>query len=322
MIFSSQADTWLQQLSTRKRGSVKPASLATFKWSVKRLNALLGSTDLADVHNGTARAIVEQFVREDLSPATINLLLTVLKAIVASYVNPVTGEPIYQRVWRSEHIDAPQITHQDQPIYTRGEIETMLKVGDERARAFITFAAGTGMRIGEILDCRINSDTATSLDLENRVVHVRTSRWGNRSQAPKTAAAVRPIDLYTPLVKILTAFVGDRRGGFLFATREGQPLCPTSLRRQLAPIGAASFHAYRRFRITLLRSSLVPEDLIRLYTGHSAASVTDRYSKIENQLDVRRRFCEEVGLGFEVPDAQQPGSEAVMTNEMCYDSVS
>ncbi|MGI0134316.1 MAG: tyrosine-type recombinase/integrase, partial [Candidatus Micrarchaeaceae archaeon] len=296
--FKDRSDAWLQELSTRKRGAVKPASLVTFKSCVKRLNTIIGMTDLAEIHNGVARLIVEQLVQEQLAPATINLLLMVLKAVVASYVNPVTGEPVYPRVWKSSFIDAPRIEKQEQPIYTRAEIEAMLKTADDRARVLIAFAAGTGMRLGEILDCRINSETVTSLDLENHVVMVRTSRWNNVSQAPKTAAAVRPIDLCAELVNVLTQFVGSRASGFLFESRPGNACHPTTLRKQMAPLGAASFHAYRRFRITFLRASLIPDDLIRLWAGHSGATVTDRYAKIENRMDVRRQYCEVVGLGF------------------------
>lgn len=304
MDFSSQSELWLQQLIARRRGTVKPASIATFTSCVRRLKPIIGNAELQDIHNGAAKTVVEQLVKEKLSPSTINLMLTVLKMVVASVCDPVTGEPLYPRVWKSSFIDAPSVKNQDQPIYTGAEIESILKQADDRARVFIAFAAGTGMRLGEILDCRINSDTATSLDLENRVVHVRTSRWNNQSQAPKTIAALRPIDLCSELVDILAHYVGERRQGFLFESRPGHPAHATTLRNQLAPLGAESFHAYRRFRITLLRASLVPDDLIRLWAGHSGASVTDRYSKIENRMDVRRAYCEQVGLGFTFPSVR------------------
>jgi len=51
----------------------------------------------------------------------------------------------------------------------------------------------------------------------------------------------------------------------------------------------------------LLRAGLVPDDLIKMYVGHSATSVTDRYVKLENRMDVRREYCEKVGVGFELP---------------------
>jgi hypothetical protein len=38
------------------------------------------------------------------------------------------------------------------------------------------------------------------------------------------------------------------------------------------------FHAFRRFRTEVLRRARVPEDLTRLWLGHSKESVTDYYT--------------------------------------------
>src|SRR5437870_9179807 len=60
------------------------------------------------------------------------------------------------------------------------------------------------------------------------------------------------------------------------------------------------FHAFRRFRVTHLRKSMVPEDLIKFWIGHAPQTVTDVYSKVKNDVKFRREVAEKVGLGFEI----------------------
>jgi hypothetical protein len=66
------------------------------------------------------------------------------------------------------------------------------------------------------------------------------------------------------------------------------------------------FHAFQRFRVTWLRKQRVPEDLIRLWVGQATQSVTDRYSRLDEDVKFRQSVAEQVGLGFEFPQAQNP----------------
>ena len=66
------------------------------------------------------------------------------------------------------------------------------------------------------------------------------------------------------------------------------------------------FHAFRRFRVTWLRKQRVPEDLIRLWVGQAAQSVTDRYSRLDEDVKFRQSVAKQVGLGFEFPQFQNP----------------
>jgi integrase len=65
-------------------------------------------------------------------------------------------------------------------------------------------------------------------------------------------------------------------------------------------------HAFRRFRATWLRKQRAPEDLIRFWLGHANKNVTDRYSKLNEDVTFRKKVAEEVGIGFELP-AEKPG---------------
>jgi hypothetical protein len=46
---------------------------------------------------------------------------------------------------------------------------------------------------------------------------------------------------------------------------------------------------------------LVPEDLITFWNGHPGKTVTDSYSKLKDDAEVRKKVAGKVRLGFELP---------------------
>ena len=66
----------------------------------------------------------------------------------------------------------------------------------------------------------------------------------------------------------------------------------------------AGFHAFRRFRASLIRKNRAPEDLIRFWLGHPNQSVTDAYSKLSGDVEFRKDCSEKIGLGFEIPSSR------------------
>jgi len=60
-------------------------------------------------------------------------------------------------------------------------------------------------------------------------------------------------------------------------------------------------HAFCRFRAETLRRVRVPEDLIKLWPGHSKQTVTDFYAGgLEKDETWRQEWCEKAGLGFDL----------------------
>jgi Phage integrase family len=118
-------------------------------------------------------------------------------------------------------------------------------------------------------------------------------------QSPKAKIARRQVDLCPALAELLKTFVGDRQSGLVFANRAGKALSQTNVvRRSLHPIlkelGAeqTGFHAMRRFRTTWLRKQRAPEDLIGFWLGHAKQSVTDGYSKLEEEREFRTQVAQ------------------------------
>ena len=90
------------------------------------------------------------------------------------------------------------------------------------------------------------------------------------------------------------------KSGYLFAAKSGRPLQQRNVLRALHATGKkVGLHAFRRFRTETLRRARVPEDLIKLWLGHSKQTVTDFYaSGLEKDEAWRREWCERAGLGF------------------------
>ncbi len=127
--------------------------------------------------------------------------------------------------------------------------------------------------------------------------------WNRREQAPKTPAALREIDIHASLNQLLIEFSqGGSAGGYLFRNRKGGPLWSASLAAHLKEMGVQGFHAARRFRITHLREFRCPEDILRFWAGHSSNGITDKYSKLSENADLRKQWSEKLGLGFDIPE--------------------
>jgi len=158
--------------------------------------------------------------------------------------------------------------------------------------------AATGMRIGEALALRVSDYRAGTLAVSRSI-------WNGRETTPKTDFANREIDLSADVIRMLEAFIGDRRQGYLFRCRNGNPLGQRNLLRDsLHPIldgmkaATAGFHGFRRYRVTYLRKQKAPEDLLRFRIGHGDKTVTDRYAKLAEDVSFRKAVAEQVGTGL------------------------
>jgi integrase len=74
------------------------------------------------------------------------------------------------------------------------------------------------------------------------------------------------------------------------------------------------FHAFRRFRASVLRKARVPEDLLRMWLGHESKSVTDDYAlQIREDPQFRREWAQLVGLGFSIASDERCSTSGVTT---------
>lgn len=301
--FKQQSERWLDSLATRTRKPVKPATISGWQ---QALNAWIlpniGNEVLSEVSNGVLRELVGKMATARLAPKTIVNYAQVVKLVVASAVND-EGDQIYPRTWNHNFIGLPIVRRdkQHRPTVTETELEVIL-AGVKKKRYVVLFAllAGTGLRIGEALALK-----PTDFGPDCRVLHVRRSIWHGQEQEPKTANAIRTVDIPEELARVLRPYVASVNG-YLFAAKSGKPLQHRNVLRVLHQVHKIGVHAFRRFRLTWLRKNGVPKDLERFWMGHAPEDVGDLYSKLKDDISFRSLWCEKAGLGFSiVPDVSE-----------------
>jgi integrase len=317
--FKQQAELWLQELATRKRKPVAPATLRAFGSYVRRLTAMIGKLKLADINNGALKQLVQQLDNEKLSAKTINELVAVVKQVVGSLVDEDTGEPLLRREWSARFIDCPTIAKQKQPCITTKNVERCLKesTGDQE-KVLYAVLTGTGLRIAEALAIHVcGREDQTSWTPESVAIDVRSSIFnGHEIPRLKTVAARRTADLDQRLSDLIAKFVeinGIQPGDYLFQARSGRSMHMKTARQRLAKHNIPGFHSFRRYRITRLRDIGVPEDIIRFWVGHAGHGITDRYSKLGECADLRKQWANQAELGFKLPELSNPEPPAPRT---------
>jgi integrase len=324
--FAAQGRVYIDRLKTRKRRPIKPASVASFE-SYLRNHVVphIGHAELEPFNNGALKSFVQTLIEKNLSPKSITEISSFVRAVVASAVD-ADGNQIYPRIWNMDFVDAPPVRKQRQPTVTKEFLQAILsnKTVKVRNRVLLALLACTGMRIGELLALQIGpdpSDAKTVWDSDARLIRVRKSVWRGKLQDPKTAAAVRDIDLSTPTNKMLQEYAkGRQQGEFLFCARFGKPLQQSHVSKYiLKPLSIPGAHSLRRFRVSHLREVGCNEDILKGWLGHSNGSdITDRYSKVSENLDLRRTWAERVGTGLDLScttGRPGPNSEGCELNE-------
>jgi integrase len=273
-MFRQQAEWWLNEVQTRRRKPITPATAAGFRSYLKTwLNPNLGDLPLSSVNNLVAKGLVTKMTDAGLSAKMVNNVFQVVKMVVASAVNE-NGEQIYPRTWNHDFIDLPVVKDQRQPTFTSEAMKAITTLANDREQMLYILLGATGIRIGEALGLEIDKHLSDSFS----TLHIRQKVWNGRVQSfLKTENGIRDIDLHPSIAEKLKRFIGDRK----------QP--------------KAGAHAFRRFRTTWLRKQLAPEDLIRFWLGHANKSVTDGYSKLKDDVAFRKKVAEQVGIGFELP---------------------
>ncbi len=293
--FDAQAAKWMASLSTRRRKPIKPATIRGWQAALdKWLLPHLGDKLLADISNAALRDMVEKMVAGGLVAKTIVNYAQVVKMVLASAVDS-EGDQLYRREWNHDFIGMPIIRKEDQhrPTVTGAEVEGILANSKRRYAVLFAVLAGTGLRIGEALGLKV-----TDLSPDCRVLYVRRSIWCGKEQLPKTPNAIRDVDIAEPLARLLRDEIAGKEG-YIFAASTGRPLQQRNVLGWLHETKKVGFHAFRRFRTEVLRRARVPEDLTRLWLGHSKESITDFYAGgLKNDTAWRQEWSERVGMGF------------------------
>jgi hypothetical protein len=160
-----------------------------------------------------------------LSPKMVNNVVQVVTRVVASAVNE-DGEQLYPRTWNREFMDLPQIVNQRQPAFSGETMTGIVAASAGRELMLFTLLGAAGMRIGEALGIEINRHISEDFS----TLYVRQKVWhGSVQPFLKTESGDRDIDLHPSIATMLKNFVGNRKTGFLFCSRNGRPLLLTNV---------------------------------------------------------------------------------------------
>lgn len=298
------AQAWLNHLQTRRRRPIKPSSAKTFESYIdKWISPCLGNLQVSLVGVAVLRDFIRQLDEAGLSPKSQTEIAGAVKAIIANCADD-EGEPLYPRHWDNERLDLPIVRHSEQhtPVVTRDDIEGALTKSNQMYRCLFALAGGSGLRVGELLSIKLAEDgTSTFFDAKNALIRVRRTMWRGQEQTTKTEAGRRDVELPAKLSEFVAEFAGSR-SGFLFGN--GKCLDVTSARNALdTAIGkGVGYHAFRRFRTTILRKARCNEGVLRFWLGHAGIrSISDVYDRTASDEQFRRAEADRIGLGFDLP---------------------
>jgi integrase len=305
--FREQAKTYVRWATTRDREPIRDSSsldAALNKWILPAV----GDLPLGNVHNITVKPLVTK-MKKSLSARTVNKYVEYIEQVVASLKDGKTGEPVHPRNWDAKEMDLPVIKSKEQrrPALKLNAVNKLVSESEGDEQTLYVLLAATGMRISEALALESKHFVNNCRTIQ---VYQQVDRDRPRIiQYLKTNAGFREVDLCTAVGEYLQAFI-DRKDGLLFETRNGTPYLHNNLeQRWLTPRLEAmgidekgmGFHAFRRFRKTWLRGKRVQEDINNFWMGHAPETMSETYSRLDLELDLRLAEAQSMGVGFTVP---------------------
>ena len=312
--FREQAKVYLRWAQTRDREPIRDTSSiegALNKWILPEI----GDLSLGAVNNITIKPLVDKMKRS-LSARTVNTYVEYVQQVVASLKDGETGEPIHRRKWDSTVMDLPLVNQRQQrrPSLKVHAVDKLVAESEGKEQALYVLLGSTGMRISEALALETKHFLNNGRTIE---VCQQVDRDNPRIVTYlKTDGAYRQVDLSIKVAEYLRAFTSGRNG-LLFQTRNRTPYLHNNLQTRwlnvrLKPMGldepGMGWHAFRRFRKTWLRGKRCQEDINNFWMGHKPMTMSELYSRMDEELEQRLQEAETVGVGFDVPVYVAPKS--------------
>lgn len=222
--------------------------------------------------------------------STINRALRTLKAILFfALERELVERNVMQRFRPYEGGKAER--HVNRGTFSETQVQALIAAAKPMERALISLLCFTGLRPGEAyaLDW-------SAVDLGAGSLRV-TRSWDHRGRKfvePKTKAGVRVLPLSGPLVAELAAYEERTSGkGLVFATKKGQPVNPSNVRRDVwlplkarAGVAGLDLYSLRHTFASLARTADASAFNVSRFLGHSRSCGS---SRVENRqrLDSR-----------------------------------
>jgi integrase len=307
--FREQAEIWLAQSQRRKRDPIGKNYAVTIRGALdKWILPVIGDIPLGAVDNLSVRPLIDKMSASGLSPRTVNKYVEHVKQVVASLVKP-NGEPVHTRTWNAEVMDLPRVEHsaQKRPSVKASTVSELIRESIGQEQAFYILLAATGLRVSEALALEVRHFINNGRTI---IVEQQVAKNAPRIvQHLKTDAARREVDLHPDIAEFLRKYMAGKKG-LLFPTENNTPrlnhcleerwLTPRLIKKGLDEKGMG-WHAFKRFRKTWLRGARCLEDLNNFWMGHRPQTMSQVYSHLHEELEMRLAEAERVGYGFVLP---------------------
>ena len=209
-------------------------------------------------------------------------------------------------------MDLPVVEHskQKRPSLKADPISKLIQGSSSQEQALYVLDAATGMRVSEALAIETKHfiNGGRTILVEQQV----------EKDCPcivarlKTDAADREIDLHPDVAAYLLRYTSGK-SGLLFPTANGTPHLYGKLdKRWLAPRlsemglneSGMGWHSFKRFRKTWLRGQRCLEDINNFWLAHAPQTMSELYSHLHEEPQLRLDEARRVGYGFALPQAQ------------------
>src|SRR5579872_4492386 len=98
MNFQTRSEMFMKESQTRRREPIKARTAAIYQsYLTNHILPAIGNRDLSEIDNGVLKSLVDGLAEKGLSASSITGITSVVKAVVASAVDPNTGDEIYPR---------------------------------------------------------------------------------------------------------------------------------------------------------------------------------------------------------------------------------
>lgn len=297
--FAEQAETYMLGLAKGRRQRSDSTLSGYQSYLDAQLLPRIGSKRLRDINEAVLKPVFDEICPK-LSPSTITCIRNVFKGVMDSAVDE-TGRKLYARDWNWGFLDLPEVVpaEQDAPAVARETLQEAICGGDKQDRLLWGLIAASGLRAGEAFAVTtVPGAPGNYWNPADRTITVTCQRTPEgKLTDPKTASGVRTVDLCSQMNDFLVRHASE--GPVLFPLSYGGYL--KRFKKAFPATGRDGFHSIRRFRLTQIQASGVPETLDRFWSGHAATDVHTRYAVWDSKLIERREWAEKIGLGFELP---------------------
>jgi integrase len=200
-----------------------------------------------------------------------------------------------------------EFSEQKRPSLKASTVSGLIAASAGQEQALYVLLAATGMRISEVLGLEVRHFIN-----DGRTVEVEQQVEKDRPQIVKylkTNASKREIDLHPDVAEYLRRYAVGK-SGLLFHTANSTPhlygnledrwLTPRLTEMKLDEKGMG-WHSFKRFRKTWLRGARCLEDINNFWMAHKPKTMSEVYSHLHEELQMRLDEAQRVGYGFTIP---------------------